>query len=897
MIGGRRFALARARAALPALATLMLVAAVASGLIVGMAIALRAVEAQDVRAAVVAASGARGEAVVSVADGADTAGLADAVRQTLAAHGAPAVSVIEADDAVTVGLDPVRATGDDVVALIEGLRALPAEAREAVGTRVQVAGGLAATLGAIAEGLQARRGPTAVAIGFLGLITAVVVGAVALEPVRARAGESLLLRARGARARSLATLSGLETAAVALVGALVGAGAALAVALVSGLPTPGLLFAVATAGAVALAATLVAVVVTARTADRRPGRAQLAAAAAVAVVLAVVTGLAAWQFAQSGTPIVVRGDGTAVLDPLVAIAPALVLALAALIAVLVATPTARVIAAALSAAPGVQPVTPLRLASRRPGRHALPIAVVAFAVGIATVAGSYLGTTRALGDAPDALRVGADVRVTTIPETLSASDIAATASDAGAQATAAARGFTAAGPGARIPVVAIDGGAVGDVLRGGEGTIDPAAIGSAIRLADAGIPLPGDDLELRVVAPSPPAVEFDGETFQPDPLLANVQVTFLSDAGETWTHGFVNGDPGTGGDGGEEFTPPVVDPRVRERIALPALPGGQGWSLLAIEVWSASWAGEGTIVLSDATSGGEPVDLSAMTAAPGTAGTVEIGDAVTFAPTFDSTGDSLVTGIVAPGAPAVAPVVLTAALAEDLSLERGDTIALEFDGPDFEADVTIAEVVPVLPGTPAGQGLLADIGTLRLLAQTPLVPNQLWVRTSDPDAVAAAIAEAYAGTTVLVADPRQGDAAAATAWGFALAAAGALVLALVVLTLRRTRTRADARELALLAVMGLGRRRAAATRTAEDLFALVLGVAGGVAAGILTAWLVVPTLVRAAYGTVPEVYPVPLVWPWLELAGGVLVIAVACAAVIASVRAPRSLAAALREDE
>lgn len=893
MIGGTRFALARARAALPALVTLLIVSAVAAGLIVGMAVALRAVEAQDVRSALAAAGGTRGEAVVSAADG-EGEGLEDAVRQTLASHGGPAVTVAETDGVVTIAPDPARVTGDDVVLLIDALRELPSEAREAVGARVQVAGGLPATLGSIADGLQARRGPTAVAIGFLGLLTVVVVGAVALEPVRARTGESLLLRARGARARSLAALSGAETLVVGIGGALAGAGLVLAVAALAGLPSPGLVFALAAAAGVSLAATIVAVAVTARAADRRPGRAQLAAAATVAVVLAVLTGLAAWQFAQSGTPIIVRGDGTAALDPLVAIAPALVLALAALLAVLVATPIARAISAALTATRGVQPITPLRLAARRPGRHALPITVVAFAVGTATVAGAYLGTTRGLGDAPEALRVGADVRVTTIPETLSADDIAATATEAGAQATAVARGFTALGPGARIPVIAIEGGRVADVLLDGGGTIDPAAIGSAIRLADAGIPLSGDDLELVVTAPPPPPIEWDGEQFQPEPLLASVQLTFLSDAGETWSYGFVNGEAAGGGAEGEEFTPPVVDPRMRERVALP---DGEGWSLLAIEVWPASWGGEGTIVLSDVTSGGDPVDVSAMTPAPGTAGTVDVGDAVVFAPAFDSTGDSLVTSIVAPGTPAVAPVILTAALADDLSLTAGDTIALEFDGPDFEADVVVAAVVPVLPGTPSGQGLLADIGTLRLLAATPIVPNQLWVRTDDPDAVATAIAAEFAGTTVLVADPRQGEAAAATAWSFGLAAAGGLVLALVVLALRRTRSRSDARELALLAVMGLGRRRAAATRTAEDLFALALGVLGGVAAGVLTAWLVVPTLVRAAYGTVPDAYPVPLVWPWAQLALAVGAIALVCAAVVASVRVPRALAPALREDE
>lgn len=898
MIGGARFAVARARAALPALVTLLVVCVVAAGLVVGMAVALRAVEAQDVRAALAAATGSRGQAVVTVADG-STDALRDAVETTLAAHGAPPVTIAVTADAVTITPDAARFTGDDVGALDEALRDLPADAREIVGARVQVAGNLETTLGAISDGIQARRGPTAVAVGFLGLITVVVVGAVAWEPVRARAGESLLLRARGARARSLAALSGTETAVVSLLGAVTGAALALAVAAAGGWPSPGILFAVVAAVGVTAAATLTAVVITARTADRRPGRAQLVAVGAAAVVLAVVTGLAAWQFAQSGTPVVTRGDGTAVLDPLVAIAPALILALAAVVAVLVATPAARAVAATLGATRGVQPITPLRLASRRPGRHALPLTVVAFAVGIATVAGAYQGTTSALGDAPEALRVGADVRVTTIPDTVDAADVARAAVDAGAASTAAARGFTALGPGSRLPVIAIDGGRLGTVMLDAGGTIAPAELGEAIRLPAAGIPLAGDTLELRVRAPLPPPIDFDGELFQPEPLLANVQLSFVSARGELWTTSFVNGDPGSGGDDGSEFVPPVVDRDVRERITLP---GGDEWSLLAVSVWSASWAGEGDVILSDVTSGGEPVDVSTLVLAPGTAGTAEIGGSdvggsLRFIPAFDDTGDSLVTRVVAPSAPATAPVVLTAALAADLSLDVGDTIALEFDGPDFEAQVEVVDIVPVLPGTPSGQGLLADIGTLMLLSPVPVVPNQVWVEADDPDAVAAALAEQFTGTTVLAADPRQGRAAAATAAGFVVAAAGALALALVVLMLRRSRTRSDARELALLAVLGLGRRRAARVRTAEDLVALAFGALGGVAAGILTAMLVVPALVRAAYGTVPDAYPVPLVWPLLLLGVAIAAMLAACVLVVATVRAPRGLAAALREDE
>ena len=334
MTGGGRFVLARARAARAPLLTLLVVAAVAAALLVGMAIALRAVEAHDVRAALADASSSRAQALASVADGSD-APLADAVRRTLAAHGDPAVTIDEAGGVITLVADASRITGDDVARLSDALRALPAEAREAVGSRVQVAGGLAATLAGIDDGIQARRGPTTVAIGFLALLTAVVVGAVALEPVRARTGESLLLRARGARARTLGGLAGFETGVVALAGALVGAGLAVGVA----------------------------------AADHRRSRLR--------------------ELPRGG-------DGGTSVDPLVAIAPSLILALAAVVAVLIATPTARAIAAALAATRRVRPVTPLRLAARRPARHALPIAVVAFTVGIATVAAAYQGTTLSL---------------------------------------------------------------------------------------------------------------------------------------------------------------------------------------------------------------------------------------------------------------------------------------------------------------------------------------------------------------------------------------------------------------------------------------------------------------------------------------------------------------------
>ena len=520
MIGGIRFARARARDARATLVVLAAVVAVAAALIVGTSTALRAVESAEVRAAVT------GDAVAEVSAGeVPPDDLASLVRTVLSARGlAAATSVTVVGDQVTIAPDEARFSGDDVGALLAALQALPEEGRDAVGSRVQVGGPLAATLGAIGDGLAARRIPAAVAIGLLALLTVVVIGAAALEPVRARAAQSRLLRARGARTRSLVALTAAETALVSTGAAAVGAAGVAVVGTLAGAPVPGLLFTALTALAVAGTATLVAAVVTARTVDVRSTRAQVAAFAGVAVVLAVVTGLAAWRFLASGV-------ARATDDPLVIIAPALVLALVTLLSVLLATPLARGVGAALSPTRGVAPVTPLRLASRRPGRHALPITVVAFTVGMATIAAAYTGTVRALGDAPEALRVGADVRVTSIPDTMSAADVVAVAVDAGASSTALARGFTAQGPGVRIPVTAIEGGAVGDVMLDAGGAIDPVAIGAAITLHDAGIGLARRQRDRDGDRAPPATVEEGGEVYQPPHPHADIRLVFVSDTG------------------------------------------------------------------------------------------------------------------------------------------------------------------------------------------------------------------------------------------------------------------------------------------------------------------------------------------------------------------------------
>ncbi|WP_127475953.1 FtsX-like permease family protein [Microbacterium sulfonylureivorans] len=893
MIGGFRFALARARAAAAPLVTLAIVSALAALLVVAVISLIGSVETREARGALAAATGERSRVVLTVEQGATAEAVADAAAEALAAAGSGGALHIEVEDGDVVLTPDLEAiTGAQALALVDGLADLRDAVEAAIGDRPQQSGGLRDTLAGVQDGIDARRGPTTVALGLLGLMTAVVVGAVALEPVRARELEGRLLRARGARRRDLVWLGALEAAVVAVAGALIGAFAGSLIAgLWSGAAVEPLLSLAVGAGVAAVAAAVVAVA-TARGADRRSSRARAVADIGLVILLAVITGLAVWQFVQAGTPVVERGDGGAVIDPLVAIAPALALGLAALIAVALATPIARAVAAMLAPTRRVTPVTPLRLASRRPARHALSITVVAFAIGTLTVAGAYQASLTALGDAPEALRVGADVKVGTIPDDVAAADVAAAGSP---DASMLARPMSANGSDQRIPILAVEAPRLGEVMLDAGGTLDPASLGGLIALPPTDAALAGESLTLTLVAPEAEPVEFDGVLYEQGSPAFEARVTVVSSDGAVETFSFTNADVSSiEDDDGNTYS--QLDVRPEETVTF-ELPAGREWSLTALALaYHHEGFAPGAGVFTDITSGGESVDLSTFRPAPGTPGSVEVAPtAITVVP--ESREGQPFTRAVAPGTPAAVPAVITAALAESMSLEAGDTIALEVVKPDFEAEFEIVGVVPVLPGTASGEGMLVDLGAVSMASPFEIVPTQAWLSTDDPGAVAEAVAEQFPQTVTIVADPRSAQNAAGTASAFFLAAAGAVVLAGVVLVLRRTRSRADSREIALFAVLGLGRRRAARLRAQEDLFAVAMGAVGGVAAGAATAWLIVAPLVRAAYGSVPDAYPIVLQAEPVLLGGIVLVVVAVFCAIVATVRAPARLAPLMREDE
>lgn len=893
MIGGFRFALARARAATAPLVTLAIVAGLAAVLVVGVAGLIASVETREARGALAAATGDRARVVLTIDESVSADDAAAAAADAVAAAGAGgAVDVAVEDGDVVVSPDLDAITAAEALAVVDGLAGLRDAVEAATGERPQESGGLRATLADVRDGIDARRGPTAVALGLLGLMTAVVVGAVALETVRARQTESGLLRARGARRRDLVWLAAVETAVVGMVGAAVGSAVGWLVAGVWSGARPDWLFCAAVVVGVAAVAAIVVAVATLRSVDRGSSRARAVADVGVVILLAVVTGLAVWQFVQAGTPVVERGDGGTGLDPLVAMAPALALGLAALVAVALATPIARAIAAALAPTRRVSPVTPLRLASRRPGRHALSITVVAFAIGTMTVAGAYQASLTALGDAPEALRVGADVKVGTIPEDVDAADVAAAGSP---DAAMLARPMSAIGADERIPILAVEAPHLGDVMLDAGGTIDPAALGDAITIPATGAVLAGDSLSLTLIAPAAEPVEFDGVLHEQGSPAFQGRVTVVSDVGAAMTFWFTNADF-TVHEQEDGSTYSEVEVRPEETFTF-ELPGDDEWSLAALALaYSQHSFVEGHGVITAVESGGESIDVSGFGPAAATPGAVEVTpEGLTFAP--EARAGEPFTRAIAPGMPSAVPAVITSALAESMSLAVGDTIALEVVKPEFEAEFEIVEIVPVLPGTPTGEGMLVDLGALGIASPYEIVPTQAWLSTDDPGAVAAAVSEEFEQTVTIVADPRSAQNAAGTASAFILAAVGAVILAVIVLFLRRTRSRADSRELALFAVMGLGRRRASRLRAQEDLFAVVIGALGGIAAGAATTWLVVAPLVRAAYGSIPDAYPVVLQAQPLVLALAIIAAVALFSAIVATVRAPARLAPLMREDE
>ncbi|MGX2997160.1 FtsX-like permease family protein [Streptomyces sp. JNUCC 64] len=236
-----------------------------------------------------------------------------------------------------------------------------------------------------------------------------------------RAGETGLLRARGASRRRIGTLAALEALALAapaallapllagpLTGLLAGQGPLARIGLrVDGVASAGVWL---TAGAVALGCAL-AVTVPALTSDRAArGRARalpgpLRAGADLALLL--VAGVAYWQLDQrTGRP----GDG---VDPLLVAAPALALLAGTVLTLRLLPPAARLAERRAASGRGLTAALAGWQLSRRPLRGAGPVLLLVLAVAMGMLAiGQGSSWDRSQDDQAD-FRAGAPLRVQT----------------------------------------------------------------------------------------------------------------------------------------------------------------------------------------------------------------------------------------------------------------------------------------------------------------------------------------------------------------------------------------------------------------------------------------------------------------------------------------------------
>jgi ABC-type lipoprotein release transport system permease subunit len=706
---------------------------------------------------------------------------------------------------------------------------------------VQVAGDLDRTLADVDRALTAVRGVSTSAALLAVLVGLVVLGQLARLLVEVRGPETVLLRSRGVTVGRSAAWAAAESAVVVGAGAAAGAaGAVLALRPLGAVPP-----AVVAGGAVGVVAVGVAMLTgtaaarssrALRAARPDAGRLRTGAAGGAVVVAVAVTALAAWRLADLGSPVVVGADGRSSVDPLAAAAVPFALVLVALLAAVALAPLARLGARWTARRPGLGPVLTARQVVRRPTAHAASAALVALTVAISVFVPAYVGTSRAQREAAAVASTGADLRVDLGDRraVADASDPADRAVAAGVAAVAAAPGVTKVAP-ARADAVAL-GGVDAELVA------LPAAELGAVALPPAGVA--AGDLAAVAVADGLPGV----------PLPAGA--SRLTAAADVTTAGGVALDA-------EVAAWLAAGPGTLTRVVLTggsaALPGGGAWRLVALDVRTAdarpyrvtvtTLAADGTDLLAGAAWSARLLGEDAVDLTP--AGTVvEVGTAAL-------TGRRGAPVRLLPGeADARVPVVLSAALADELGLEAGDATTARYAARDVP--VVVAGTVAAVPGGGSARALLADLDALdgALLRQGPDVPRVAVVWAAAPDraaaavAVRAALADRDRPAVVRAADPVPAPLSRPALVVFWLAAGSALVLAVGgAAAAARALGRERDGEIGVLRALGVsaaaqGRARVAELAASTAVAALV-GLAGGAAVAVLGA----RTLVRATTGT------------------------------------------------
>lgn len=685
----------------------------------------------------------------------------------------------------------------------------------------------------------------------------------------AREHETAAIRARGfSRAQAWVT-DAAEGVATAFAGAVAGVILAVVVAVLAGATPVDVLAQWLWAAGTALALAAVFTVAL-RRGERRRTSARGARTTAVALVVLVLlaSALVVWRLPLA------RGAG---FDPIVAVAPAVVLMAGAIVALAVFGAAAVAWSRPAAAAPGLEPGYPARQVARRVPIYAAAVVLVALTVSQAVFTSAYGATWQTMTTDSAAVRAGADLRVDTAPQTVDPADVAVSADVEGVDAAASALVTPVEIGSTEAQLVAVPSEAIDPVVASAGGLIDKETLAAAVTA-------PGSE-----VVASAPVPLGDGATG-----LA-VTATLMSSSqtvGAVTLHALLLDATGT----------PEAVP-VEGELAV----DGEGTVTLAAEAelpaGAAPWRLAALLASTGPSIGGAEVVVTIAGIEAVGAGPLEIaGQAV-----LDGGGDDAVVwlgdGGVLADAPAVedaalprVAAVVTATLASRLGIGVGDPVEFRYTGTGRQGAAVVSSVVEAVPGASSGLALFVPMETLltsQLQRGTSIVPpGSVWAAgaPSADDELSAALGDRPVTTS---APGVTASVVGALVPGWWIATAGSAVLSLVAaFAIVQTLAIARRRELGVLRALGVGHRRQARMRTAELGGVFGAAVLLGAAAGGLVSWLIVPELVRAVTpGILSIVGGVTIAWAPLvaavaALVAGLAVIVVAAAAGVG--RAARS---------
>ena len=850
---------------------------------------------------------------------------------------------------------------EDVPRVRAGVAGLEARLAERLGSQgpVTVATGLPAILDSAGAGIAAGRSGTAIiALQLLVLATYALVLLASLVVAQRRAATALGI-ARGATTANVLGLAALEGVLVAVPAVVLGPPlAVLLVGLVAGteagtaVPAPRLTVDAVGLALLAGAATVVGMtlpvaaavgpVATLRGAIAGRGTRGLAERTGIDVALLVLAGLALWQLRENGTPLARAAGGGAGVDPLLAAAPAIGLLAGGILALRVGPLIGSWLERPAGGATGTVASLAARGVARRSleaGRAALLLVV---ATGILVFAGAYALTWEQSQRDQVAAQLPADL-------------VGRAPSGPGAPPDWVLRDALRALPGVSEAIPAVrEAFAVGSAVPRGELVGAPAGPAAALATIDDGpgtalevllgqlaaerptiptlaVPAGATALRLRLdvaleVLPGP-----DGAAQAVPDAWTGLGTAVVVRDGDGLLHR-LTGATGRLAGGTQELEVPLVGPDVDGSDRLP-----EPISLVAVEnalTLPEGLAATGAVRLAGATAltaapDAETVradlDLGPATPAwgavrstfgvPPTSLSAAPGGALTATLDEPVVGPvPVVVGFRATGA-ATLPDLPVAALVDASTRDAagvavGDVIAVQ-RGISTVTRVRVAGVVDVLPGIAAGPGgLLVDLPTLELgdYARDGDVaaPDEWWLGAASPaeDLAPAALAAGELGLTDVrvradVLRDRLADPLARGSRGaLGLAAAAALFfggVGFAAAAWHSLRTRRP--ELAVARALGVGRGQATTWMALELAFQLVVGIAGGIALGVVLAWAVLPSVALTPDGSLPV--PAPrVVVPWDLAAFVALAGAVAFGAVLLALRragSTRTLADDLRE--